>query len=263
MWPPGKTHSVPKTLQTLQTKNKRQKNKKQRKNKKHKPKSKSRRITQRCVKQNNKLNKQKQNAPFKNSLNLTKIRCFSNYGFCANPKHTLQLNFNNAIHTETPTPHSQPTNLAFHNLCTQNVTPVGTKQLLGLNLNYCLATKQIPNNMNKPILKMAYSIRTKFYLNCNNSSTDTEYIKQLYKKNTTWNPPPAPNITEEKITQFEKAVKTKQQKLTAKNAKIHSSILTPIQIKALLALHNNKNLIIKPTDKNLGPALMDLDSYVK
>jgi hypothetical protein len=76
-------------------------------------------------------------------------------------------------------------------------------------------------------------------------------------------PSSAKYYTEEKITEFEKAVKTKQQKFTAKNAKIHSSNLTPIQFKALLALRNNINLIIKPTDKNLGPALMDLDSYVK
>jgi hypothetical protein len=31
----------------------------------------------------------------------------------------------------------------------------------------------------------------------------------------------------------------------------------------LKILRQKKDLIIKPTDKNLGPALMDLDSYVK
>jgi hypothetical protein len=36
-----------------------------------------------------------------------------------------------------------------------------------------------------------------------------------------------------------------------------------IQQKALHALRKNNKLIIKPTDKNLGPALMDLESYVK
>jgi hypothetical protein len=34
-------------------------------------------------------------------------------------------------------------------------------------------------------------------------------------------------------------------------------------MKALCSLQQNKNLIIKPTDKNLAPALMDLETYIK
>jgi hypothetical protein len=40
------------------------------------------------------------------------------------------------------------------------------------------------------------------------------------------------------------------------------SNLTPIQSKALHSLKQNKQLVIKPTDKNLGPAIMDLDAYI-
>jgi hypothetical protein len=110
---------------------------------------------------------------------------------------------------------------------------------------------------------MAYSIRTKYFLNSNNTTMDSEYVKQLYKRNTTRKPPPALNLTEEKITQFEKSIKAKQQKQIEKNNKIHSSNLKPIQMKALCSLQQNKNLIIKPTDKNLAPALMDLETYIK
>jgi hypothetical protein len=104
---------------------------------------------------------------------------------------------------------------------------------------------------------MAYSIRTRHYLTSNNISTDAEYIKQLYKKNTAW------NLTEEKITQFENEIKYNQQKKINKNIKTYSTNLVTIQWRALPTLWKNKNLIIKPTDKNLGPALMDLESYIK
>lgn len=45
----------------------------------------------------------------------------------------------------------------------------------------------------------AYSIRTKHYLIENNLTSDTKNIKQIYKWNTNWNPPPAPKLIEENI----------------------------------------------------------------
>jgi hypothetical protein len=73
---------------------------------------------------------------------------------------------------------------------------------------------------------------------------------------------PAPNLTEEKITLFEKSIEAKQQKLIEKNNTIHSSNLSPIQIRALCSLGQNKYLIVKPTEK-LGPSLMDLETYIE
>jgi hypothetical protein len=52
--------------------------------------------------------------------------------------------------------------------------------------------------------------------------------------------------------------------LTLKNTKNNLSNLTPIQASAFTLLKQNKYLIIKPTNKNLGPpALMDLDTYMQ
>jgi hypothetical protein len=58
--------------------------------------------------------------------------------------------------------------------------------------------------------------------------------------------------------------------LSSKKCKTHHisppgdlSNLTPIQARALKSLKANKNIFIKPTDKNLGPAAMDLDSYIQ
>jgi len=41
------------------------------------------------------------------------------------------------------------------------------------------------------------------------------------------------------------------------------SNLTPLQINALNPLKHNKNVVIKATDKNLGPAIMDLEQYTE
>jgi hypothetical protein len=44
-----------------------------------------------------------------------KLKCQVNFGFCANPKFTLQKNFNTAIRTPLSSCYAQPSNLAFHN----------------------------------------------------------------------------------------------------------------------------------------------------
>jgi len=110
---------------------------------------------------------------------------------------------------------------------------------------------------------MAYSIRTKCYLEDNQVANDSDYIKQLYIKNRNWNPLPAPNIIEESLTTCEKLLKQEHETRLIKNKTRNLSNLTPIQSKALLDLKLNHKIIIKPTDKNLGPAAMDLDHYIQ
>jgi hypothetical protein len=79
-------------------------------------------------------------------------------------------------------------------------------------------------------------------------AANSNYIKQLYKKNTNWNPPPASLIIVEQFTNFEKLLQDIQSQYITKNktTKLHN--LTTIQQKVLNELKNNKQLIIKPTD---------------
>jgi hypothetical protein len=80
---------------------------------------------------------------------------------------------------------------------------------------------------------MARAIRTHNYLQNNNIDTDTHYDKQIYVRNATWHPPPAPLSIEDEITDFEKAIKRKQQALELKYKKRNLSNLTPLQTKVL------------------------------
>jgi len=66
---------------------------------------------------------------------------------------------------------------------------------------------------------MARSIRTSHYLHENQILDDADYVKQIYLKNSSWHPPPAPWPIEDKITSFKKELKRKQQLLETKYKK--------------------------------------------
>jgi hypothetical protein len=205
----------------------------------------------------------KNNTILAQTLKNTKELYQSNFGLQANPHLSLQANFNRALlHNSHPTL-NLPTNLTFHNLCTLNTVPKGTQELLGLNLKYCIAPNTIPDNINHTVRRMAYSIRTSHFLSSAGSNQDSEFIKQIYLKNKNWNPPPASIEIEENITRFETKLKEAHLTLTKKTQKRNLRNLSFMQLKTLKLLKDNKNLIIKPTDKNLGPAVMDTSTYVR
>jgi hypothetical protein len=109
---------------------------------------------------------------------------------------------------------------------------------------------------------MAHAMRTRYFLLENNLNPNSTYEKQIYVKNTAWHPPPAPIAIENKLTAFEKALKQKHQALELKNRYKSLPNLTPIQTRVLQQLKNNNHIIIKPSDKNLGPTVLDTTSYV-
>ena len=189
-------------------------------------------------------------------------QCERNFGFCADYTKNKKQNFNNALNNPNSSLFIQPMNLTFHNLCKKQKLPIGSKELLGLNLKFCIASKTLPNDINKTIIEMAKSIRTKQYLAETGLDNNSTYIKQIYKKNPTWNPPPATLLIEDKITEFEKELKHLQQDINIKNKPKKMTNLTPIQTIALQKLKRNPNIVIKPTDKNLGPAAMDTEDYI-
>jgi hypothetical protein len=155
----------------------------------------------------------------------------------------------------------QPKNLSVHNLCTNTPPPQGTDKLLGLGLKYCVANPKPIQNTKQCLLKLAYKIRTKQYLLQNESKSSDIYIPQIYVKLKGWNPPPAPLDIENCITDFERnlqdAIKSN------KKLKHNYNNLTPPQQQTLNLLKNNNEFIIMPTDKNLGPAIMNREEYIQ
>jgi len=140
---------------------------------------------------------------------------------------------------------------------------VSSFEVLGLNLKYCLSSSQLKNNINTTVQKMAYAIRTTFHLQNASLTKDSDYIKQIYVRNRNWNPDPAPIHIENNITTFEKNLKQRQNEQTYKLQNRDLRNLTHTQSAALRQLKQDENLTIKPTDKNLGPAIMETETYIK
>jgi len=111
------------------------------------------------------------------------------------------------------------------------------------------------------MLKLAYSIRTRHYLKTTDDVRDSNDIPQIYLKNKSWTPPPASTVIEHQLTVFEKSLKKHCDTLTKKHNKDNLSNLTPMQSNALKKLRSNNAILVKPSDKNLGPAVMDKETY--
>jgi hypothetical protein len=109
---------------------------------------------------------------------------------------------------------------------------------------------------------MARTIRISYYLKENNLGHKSQYEKQIYIKNISWHPPPAPIHIEDRISSFEKLLKERHNTLVNKHKQRNLLNLTPLQKKVMDHLKQNHNIIIKPTDKNLGPAIMDTEDYI-
>ena len=129
-------------------------------------------------------------------------------------------------------------------------------------MKYCLAPRTLNRGIHTTLLKLAYSIRTKYHLTHNGKDTEYAYIPQTYQKNTDWNPPPASNEIENQLTLFGKALRKEHELLLRKYRNASLSNLTPLQSTALKKLRENHDIILKPTDKNLGPAAMDREAYI-
>jgi len=186
----------------------------------------------------------------------------SQFGFYANPENSKCSNFNNALSKITSMAYNQPTNLAFHNLCKANSLPPGTTHLLGLNLKFCLASNHLNYNPKKSLLNLAYTIQTKEHLKNLQTEDNLEYIPQLYIKNKNWNPPPASSTIEDQLVTFDKAIKDKHTRLLTKYQDLSLTNLTTSQTKMLKLLRKQNEVVIKPSDKNLGPVAMDKDEYI-
>ena len=201
----------------------------------------------------------------------------NNFGFLANTNKSIHHNFQQALnntnfntHTTLSNSHentllqSQPKNLSVHNLCSHTHPPPGTKNLLGLGLKFCIAYKKSQPNIKLCMKKLAYTLRNRQYMLDNSKKMTHQYIPQLYVKLKNWNPPPANQIIEDQLMTFETLLKGA---ITYNNKKLTSQSyhcnLTSIQQAALKELQQSKEFIILPTDKNLGPAILNYDDYVK
>ena len=226
-------------------------------------KRKSRRLNQRLYKrqkiQQLQLQQKKLNHIKVAAVHSAEQECDRTYGFHADPNKSRTKNFNQAIRSRDHRKiKNQPTNLAFHNLCTTKQPPENTGLLLGLNLKYCVASKSPKPDLKHTISRLVRSVRTQSML-VQKKIKNQHFIQQLYKKDKFYNPPLATDEIEYQLAKFEEKLEAAAEALPQRC----KTNLTQQQCKVLHSLKNNQDFIILPSDKNLGPAIMNRADYMQ
>jgi hypothetical protein len=159
--------------------------------------------------------------------------------------------------------------MAFHNLCTTVQTPPGTEFLLGLGLKYCIESPRPYQRLEKSIRRIQRSVRLHFAFKDQDEDSEAEdenveaetrvkYIPSLYLPSD-WQPPPAPDDAEYAMSKFDN-------RLTALIRALPRSRrynLSRSQRQCLGDLAQRQDLIIFPTDKNLGPSIAERRPYIR
>ncbi|MFN9981093.1 MAG: hypothetical protein ACK53Y_14300, partial [bacterium] len=106
--------------------------------------------------------------------------------------------------------------------------------------------------------RLRRSIRLKHWIKENGANDNDDYITSLYIP-TTWNPLEASPEIETAINTFASQLNT-----TLRNNNTHPiSNLTRLQYHCLHSIKNNNKLIVCSSDKNLGPVIMERETYLK
>jgi hypothetical protein len=169
---------------------------------------------------------------------------------------------------------TRPNNMAYHNLCLDATPPAGIASLLGLGLKFCIESPRPNQSIDASIVRFQRSIRLHFHFaalnkqakeddDATSTSTDEEapvtYIPKLYIPST-WEPPPSTcDEVEFAISKFDMKLNAMRKALPSHRR--HN--LSPAQRNVISELRNRNDLIIYPTDKNLGPSVSDRSSYIR
>ena len=163
---------------------------------------------------------------------------------------------------------NRPTNLAFHDLTSKKVfTNPSPSSTLSFNFRSLLGNglKFIPRP-SKPMLwptirdtalpRFSRDLQVKCFMA--GKGTDVEFNPRLYIRSK-WKPKPGSNPSGllERIDDFQKCLKSH-----SKHA-LTSSNLPPHQRRALEFLRNNRDYLVIRCDKNLGPAIIERDQYIR
>jgi hypothetical protein len=152
----------------------------------------------------------------------------------------------------------RPSNLKIWNLCVDPTSP-STKLLdtLGLRLGYGIITKQ--RNKNPiDIERLRRATRLKF-VKFPPTDDDKEYNPKLLATSD-WEPPLAPEEIEDALNEFE---------TTSSDTFRTYRMIPPIfnldkeRINLLRQVKKERKFIISASDKNLGPAIMEIDQYIE
>jgi hypothetical protein len=149
--------------------------------------------------------------------------------------------------------------MACHNLCSFLAPPPKLRALLGLGLNFCPR----PTNpvkltvVNDLVKRFRRDIYTKMYF----AHLDNEWKPNQLFIRSTWEPD-APDLPPEfraRVTYFLRLLRAN---FSSKHQRIQPN-LTPYQGRLLRLLKASTDFIVFPSDKNLGPVILERTEYVR
>ena len=148
---------------------------------------------------------------------------------------------------------------AYHNLCTEKQPPDGTARLLWHGLKFCVQKPLPKPQLDHTFDRLTLDIRRKYFWR-DKAPNDEDYNPKLYIPSD-WEPPEATPEIELAIQNFRTTI-TKQVQHNLLGQRRQHNLSTPTR-KLLRELADNKDFIIIPTDKNLGPAILERSIYKK
>ncbi len=151
--------------------------------------------------------------------------------------------------------YSQPKNLAFHNLCLLKAQlPPTLSSLLGLGLKFCPRPLYSNNIEDVQLNRFHRDCCTRMFFAGDNTGPPPKLFIR-----SDWRPDPKdiPLEFRARLSEFIERVG----QLSRRRRRVKSNLL-PTQLATLNWLKTNKDFVIFPTDKNLGPAIMERDRYI-
>ena len=185
------------------------------------------------------------------------------FGFVADPKKTLLHNASCTLAT-TPTWYyfARPSHLAFHDFTQQKQPAKNLRSLLGLGLKF-IPTPRCTNTWTKlketSMPKLQRAIHLRFHFTGSETSSNDTYDPKMYIRSN-WTPPYwtlPPIVLQQRLDKFA----TTLNKLFKR--RMGKTNLPSYQTRALQSLQKQQDFLICPCDKNLGPAIIERDDYIK
>ena len=157
---------------------------------------------------------------------------------------------------------SRPSHLAFHDFTQQKQPPKNLRSLLGLGLKFILTPHL--TNIWKKLIKTTMpnfqrAIHLRFHFAGSANTSDEPYDPKMYVRSN-WTPPhwtKPPVVLDKRLENF----LSKLDKLL--KIRTGKPNLLPYQTRALQKLQQHHDFLICPCDKNLGPAIIERDNYIK
>ena len=185
------------------------------------------------------------------------------FGFVADPKKTL---LHNASCTLATTPSwyyfARPSHLAFHDFTQQKQPAKNLRSLLGLGLKF-IPTPRCTNTWTKlketSMPRLQRAIHLRFHFAGSETSSNETYDPKMYVRSN-WTPPYwtlPPIVLQQRLDKF---ATTLNKLFKRRMGKMH---LLSYQTRALQSLQKQQDFLICPCDKNLGPAIIERDDYIK